>query len=83
MDWNEVAETNRKGTPASAAMALAVMVLPVPGRPSNSSPRRGVPPIWSANRRWVWNRSIERWTSSLIGSMPMTSSSVTSICSGR
>ena len=64
-------------------MALAVIVLPVPGRPSNSRPRRGVPPICSANCLCVWNRSIERRTSSLTGSMPMTSSSRTSTCSGR
>ena len=41
-----------------AAMALAVIVLPVPGRPSNSRPRRGVPPICSANCLCVWNRSM-------------------------
>ena len=33
---------------APAAIALAVIVFPVPGSPSNSSPRRGVPPICSA-----------------------------------
>ncbi len=44
MDWNEVADTNMNGTPASLAIALARWVLPVPGGPSNIRPRRGVPP---------------------------------------
>ena len=46
IDWKAVAETNRKGTPASAAIARARWVLPVPGGPSKSSPRRGRPPIF-------------------------------------
>jgi hypothetical protein len=41
IDWKLVALTNRNGTPASRAIARATWVLPVPGAPSNSSPRRG------------------------------------------
>ena len=49
-EWNDVPEANRNGTPASAAIALAVIVLPVPGPPWNRIPRRVRPPIRSANR---------------------------------
>ena len=44
IDWKLVAETNRNGTPAWRAIALAMWVLPVPGLPSNRMPRRGLPP---------------------------------------
>jgi hypothetical protein len=44
MDWNAGAEMNRNGTPACLAMALARYVFPVPGGPSNRTPRRGLPP---------------------------------------
>jgi hypothetical protein len=48
-DRNAGEETNRNGTPACFAMALAMNVLPVPGGPSNSTPRRGLPPSSSRN----------------------------------
>ena len=44
IDWKAGALTKKNGTPASAAIALARCVLPVPGLPSNSTPRRGLPP---------------------------------------
>ena len=44
MLWNAGADTKKKGTPASAAIALARWVLPVPGLPSKRMPRRGLPP---------------------------------------
>ncbi len=49
IDWKAGAEMNRNGTPACFAMALARNVLPVPGGPSNSTPRRGFPPSSSRN----------------------------------
>ena len=78
-----MADTNRNGTPASAAMALARYVLPVPGGPSKSRPRRGVPPISARNARLARKRLSERTTSAFTRSMPLTSASETSICSGR
>ena len=63
LDWNEVAETKRNGTPASRAIALAVYVFPVPGAPSNRTPRRGVPPMLSRNVAPDRNRSSVRDTS--------------------
>jgi hypothetical protein len=47
IDWNAEAETNRNGTWASLAMALATKVFPVPGGPSKSTPRRADPPMES------------------------------------
>ena len=44
IDWKAGAETNRNGTPACLAIALARNVFPVPGGPSNRMPRRGFPP---------------------------------------
>ena len=55
----------------------------MPGAPSKSRPRRGVPPISLAKVLWARNRFSERTTSSLTGSMPTTSSRRVSICSGR
>jgi hypothetical protein len=49
IDWKAGAETNRNGTPACLAIALARKVLPVPGGPSNRIPRRGLPPRTSRN----------------------------------
>jgi hypothetical protein len=46
-----VDDTNRNGTPASCAIALAMYVFPVPGGPSNNTPLRGLPPI---TLRKVW-----------------------------
>src|SRR4051812_43707853 len=83
MDWNAVAETYRNGPPAWAAIALARCVLPVPGGPSKSRPRRGVPPISRRNVRPPRNRSRERRTSSRTTSIPTTSAIRTSICSAR
>ena len=37
-------DQNRKGTPASPAIALASKVLPVPGGPTSNAPR-DLPPI--------------------------------------
>ena len=49
IDWKAEADTKRKGTLASLAMALATKVLPVPGGPSKSTPRRADPPMASWN----------------------------------
>ncbi len=83
MLWNEVADTNRKGTPASLAMARATWVLPVPGGPSKSTPRRGVPPMSRWKRLWFKKTSRVWRTSATTGPSPLTSEKVTSICSGR
>lgn len=45
------ADTKKKGTPASAAIAFARCVFPVPGRPSKRMPRRGLAPSSSRNVR--------------------------------
>ena len=82
IDWNAVADTNRKGTPACLAIACARNVLPVPGGPSNKMPRRGVPPSSSRNVAYPRNASIVRTTSSTCESSPLTSVSPTSTCSG-
>ncbi len=83
IDWNAGAALNRNGTPACLAIALARYVLPVPGGPSNSIPRRGLPPSWSRNVAYPRNTSSVRPTSSTWLSSPRTSSSPTSISSGR
>ena len=83
MDWKAEADTNKKGTLASLAMALATNVLPVPGGPSKSTPRREEPPMASRNVWWARNKLMERTTSALIGSMPTRSSSPTWVSPGR
>ena len=64
IDCSAVAEMNRNGTPACLAIALARYVLPVPGGPSNSMPRRGVPPSSSRNVAYPRKTSSVRNTSS-------------------
>ncbi len=83
IDWNDVDDTNRKGTPASLAIALARWVLPVPGGPSKSTPRRGLPPISVLKRLWLRKTSSVWRTSRFTGPRPTTLSKPTSICSGR
>ena len=72
-DWNSLAETNRKGTSASAAIAFARYVLPVPGAPSKSTPRRGEPPISSEKVSWFKNRFKVSIASRRVASAPTTS----------
>ncbi len=68
---------------ASLAIAFATNVLPVPGGPSNRTPRRAEPPIVS---RKVWcarKRLTERTTSALMESIPTRSSKPTAVSPGR
>ena len=48
--------TDRNGTPASPATALAISVLPVPGGPTSSTPFGTLAPI-SAKRSGVFKKS--------------------------
>ena len=68
---------------ASLAMALATNVLPVPGGPSNRTPRRDEPPMVSRKVWWARKRLMERTTSALMGSMPTRSSRPTWVSPGR
>ena len=78
-----MADTNKNGTSASLASALARCVLPVPGGPSNNTPRRGRPPISLRNFSWL-SITLKVWlTSSTTRPSPTTSENPTSICSGR
>ncbi len=69
----------KKGTPASPAMARARSVLPVPGGPISSTPLGMRPP-----RRWNFFGSFRKAMissqSSLASSMPATSAKVTLFC---
>src|SRR5207253_1975153 len=81
--WLLLAVRHGHGTAACFAMALARKVLPVPGGPSNRMPRRGLPPSTSRNVTYPMNTLSVRVTSSTCGSRPFSSSSPTSMCSGR
>ena len=69
-------EIEKKGTPASPAIARASSVLPVPGGPTSRAPLGILPP-----RRWNLPGSFRKSTiscsSSLASSTPATSSKVT------
>jgi hypothetical protein len=79
MDWKADELTNRKGTPATRAIAFAMYVFPVPGGPSKRIARRGVPPISSLNVLCARKRLSVLMTSSTTTGVPLTSSSETSI----
>ena len=76
---NPSREIEKKGTPASPAMARASSVLPVPGGPTSSTPFGILPP-----RRWNFCGSLRKSTTScsscLASSMPATSSKVMRPC---
>ena len=83
MDWKALADTKRNGTPASPDMALARYVFPVPGGPSNRTPRRGWPPISVANVVWARNRLRVSTASRLVASAPTTSLRRMPVSAGR
>ena len=68
-------EIDRKGTPASPAMALARSVLPVPGGPISSTPRGMRPPSLENFEGFFRNSTISP-TSSFASSTPATSEKV-------
>jgi len=70
--------TEKKGTPASPATALASIVFPVPGGPTRSTPL-GMRPPRSWNFLGVLRNSTTSWSSVLASSTPATSLNVTPI----
>ena len=75
---NSVAAIEKKGTPASPAMARASSVLPVPGGPTSSTPL-GIRAPMEVNRSGVLRKVTTSWSSSLASAMPATSSKRTVI----
>mmetsp|Transcript_26857 Transcript_26857/g.69642 ORF Transcript_26857/g.69642 Transcript_26857/m.69642 type:complete len:438 (+) Transcript_26857:248-1561(+) len=73
---NSLAEMEKKGTPASPAIALARSVLPVPGGPHSRTPLGGRAPR-RAKRSGSRRNSTTSASSSLASSTPATSSNVT------
>ena len=73
--------SDRKGTPASPATALASRVLPVPGAPTISTPLGILPPRRLYRSGFLRNSTISM-SSSRASSMPATSLKVTpvSVC---
>ena len=69
-------DMEKKGTPASPAMARARRVLPVPGAPMSSTPL-GIRPPNRVNLLGSRRNSMISSSSSLASSMPATSSNVT------
>ena len=67
--------TEKKGTPASPATALAISVLPVPGGPTISTPRGPRAPI-RAYRWGCFRKSTTSLTSCLAPSYPAMSANV-------
>ena len=72
-------EIEKKGTPASPAIARASNVLPVPGAPSSSAPF-GILPPKRLNFSGFRKKSTISSSSSLASSIPATSSNVTLPC---
>ena len=75
---NSDAEIEKKGTPASPAIAFAKSVLPVPGGPTNNTPLGILAPI--VVKRSGWRRKVTTSSSSCLASaIPATSSKRTSM----
>ena len=75
---NSVAAMEKKGTPASPAMARARSVLPVPGGPTSSTPF-GIRAPMEVNCSGVLRKVTTSCSSSLASAMPATSSNRTVI----
>ncbi|ANB11753.1 hypothetical protein AWJ20_4575 [Sugiyamaella lignohabitans] len=73
---NSLPLTEKKGTPASPAVALAIRVLPVPGAPERIAPRGILAPKASYFLGSFKNLTNSR-ISSLASSIPATSSNLT------
>ena len=75
---NSEPEREKKGTPASPAMALAKRVLPVPGGPTSKTPL-GIFAPTEVKRSGVFRKVTTSWRSSLASSTPATSSNLTPV----
>uniref|UniRef100_A0A7C9CRB1 Uncharacterized protein n=1 Tax=Opuntia streptacantha TaxID=393608 RepID=A0A7C9CRB1_OPUST len=78
ISMNSEPESEKKGTPASPAMALANRVFPVPGGPTRRTPF-GIRAPTAANFSGVFRNSTISWKSCLASSTPATSSNVTPV----
>ena len=75
---NSEPDTEKKGTPASPAIALASKVLPVPGGPINKTPL-GIFAPTAVKRSGFFKKVTTSCNSSLASSMPATSSNITPV----
>ena len=75
---NSDPESEKKGTPASPAIAFASRVFPVPGGPTSSTPL-GIFAPTEVKRSGVFRKVTTSWRSCLASSTPATSSNLTPV----
>ncbi|KAH0973689.1 hypothetical protein GBA52_025845 [Prunus armeniaca] len=78
ISMNSDPDREKKGTPASPAMALASSVFPVPGGPTKRTPLGILAPT-AENFSGVFKNSTISWKSCFASSTPATSSNVTPV----